>query len=188
MTRQQQEHKPKPGRPFTEYQFARTCALAWLRLNGMEMKEPASAVQIARKLGVQADKRGNGHAKQAVIEWHRIAISTSTKDPTVLEDDFYSSQAWRQARYQALRNCNGRCMLCGDPPGRFSLHVDHIKPRSKFPALALEPSNLQVLCRDCNLGKSNTDAIDWRTARREREDVEGEYSDRAIGKMLRQIA
>ena len=42
------------------------------------------------------------------------------------------------------------------------LQVDHIKPRSKFPHLALEISNLQVLCRDCNLGKGNRDATDWR--------------------------
>ena len=42
------------------------------------------------------------------------------------------------------------------------IHVDHIKPRSTHPELALDPNNLQVMCDDCNLGKSNTDQIDWR--------------------------
>jgi hypothetical protein len=35
------------------------------------------------------------------------------------------------------------------------LHVDHIKPVSKYPELKLEFDNLQILCENCNLGKSN---------------------------------
>ena len=31
--------------------------------------------------------------------------------------------------------------------------VDHIKPRSKYPELALEIENLRVLCRSCNSKK-----------------------------------
>lgn len=42
------------------------------------------------------------------------------------------------------------------------MHVDHIKPRSKYPALELVLSNLQVLCEDCNLGKLAHDETDWR--------------------------
>jgi len=42
------------------------------------------------------------------------------------------------------------------------LHVDHIKPRSKYPELSLTFSNLQILCEDCNFGKSNIDQTDWR--------------------------
>jgi hypothetical protein len=54
-------------------------------------------------------------------------------------------------------------VCCGARPTEANpLHVDHIKPRSKFPHLALSLSNLQVLCRQCNLGKSNTDDTDWR--------------------------
>jgi 5-methylcytosine-specific restriction endonuclease McrA len=53
--------------------------------------------------------------------------------------------------------------LCGTAPtpGK-PLHVDHIKPRSKYPELEYEISNLQILCDDCNLGKGNRDEIDWR--------------------------
>jgi hypothetical protein len=81
----------------------------------------------------------------------------------ILPSDFYFSDGWRAVRYQALRASKGTCVLCGTGPlpGK-PLHVDHIKPRSRYPGLELDPDNLQVLCADCNLGKSNTDSIDWR--------------------------
>ena len=77
--------------------------------------------------------------------------------------DFYETDEWRQVRYQALKRNDGRCECCGRRPSAENpLHVDHIKPRSKFPELALQISNLQVLCADCNYGKSNIDQTDWR--------------------------
>lgn len=78
---------------------------------------------------------------------------------------FYQSDAWREVRYRALKREGGACQCCGAraQPGK-PLHVDHIRPRSKFPALALEISNLQVLCADCNLGKRDWDQTDWRSA------------------------
>lgn len=76
---------------------------------------------------------------------------------------FYASDAWRAVRYQALRRSRGVCDCCASAPSPGKpLHVDHIKPRSRFPALSLVLENLQVLCADCNLGKGNTDTIDWR--------------------------
>lgn len=53
----------------------------------------------------------------------------------------------------------GKQMPCGE---KKKLHVDHIKPRSKYPELQLTLSNLQVLCHDCNMGKSAWDETDWR--------------------------
>ena len=77
--------------------------------------------------------------------------------------NFYLSPAWRAVRYQALKLHGGACQCCGKraTPGH-PLHVDHIKPRSKYPELALRLDNLQVLCDDCNMGKSNKDQTDWR--------------------------
>lgn len=76
---------------------------------------------------------------------------------------FYSTREWRQVRYQALKQNNGRCELCGaSKHDGARLHVDHIIPRSKRPELELTLSNLQVLCEECNIGKSNLDATDWR--------------------------
>jgi hypothetical protein len=76
---------------------------------------------------------------------------------------FYSSSEWKAIRYKALAVAGGRCACCGATSATGAvLHVDHIKPRSKFPELALDIANLQVLCRSCNEGKSNIDQTDWR--------------------------
>ena len=74
--------------------------------------------------------------------------------------NFFASREWLGARYEALLKHGRDCMCCGvlAQPA----HVDHIKPRSKYPELALDVNNLQILCRECNLGKSNTDETDWR--------------------------
>jgi len=80
------------------------------------------------------------------------------------KDDFYHSDDWLRIRYAALKRSNGTCACCGQRGQlRNPLHVDHIKPRSKYPQLALDLSNLQVLCQDCDLGKSNHDETDWRS-------------------------
>lgn len=78
-------------------------------------------------------------------------------------NSFYDSREWLSLRYEALRASAGRCVCCGARASQDNpLHVDHIKPRSKHPELALVLANLQVLCKSCNLGKSNTDDTDWR--------------------------
>ena len=70
---------------------------------------------------------------------------------------------WRAVRYKALKAGNGSCCLCGaTAKDGVKLHVDHIKPKSLYPHLEYELSNLQVLCEDCNIGKSNKDDTDWR--------------------------
>lgn len=79
-------------------------------------------------------------------------------------NDFYVSKEWRNIRYQVIKKHGGGCMACGRSKKEHGIviHVDHIKPRSTHPKLALCFDNLQLLCEDCNLGKSNTDRTDWR--------------------------
>lgn len=75
----------------------------------------------------------------------------------------YKSPQWRALRYEVLREQNGCCQLCGRKrKDGVILHVDHIIPLSKDWSKRLDKKNLQVLCEECNLGKSNTDEIDWR--------------------------
>lgn len=79
--------------------------------------------------------------------------------------NFYESREWRELRYRALVLHGGACQCCGaTAKDGVRLHVDHIKPRSLWPSLELQITNLQVLCESCNLGKSNKDATDWRPA------------------------
>lgn len=76
---------------------------------------------------------------------------------------FLASDRWAALRYETIRDRGARCECCGATPAQGAqLAVDHIKPRSLYPELALDPDNLQVLCRTCNRGKSNSDQTDWR--------------------------
>ena len=75
-------------------------------------------------------------------------------------EDFYASRPWQELRYQALLKHGRKCQCCFAT--NIELHVDHVRPISKYPNLALDFNNLQVLCRACNLGKSNKDETDFR--------------------------
>lgn len=75
---------------------------------------------------------------------------------------FQQSGEWAKVRYKALKRDGGRCLLCGrTAKDGVGIHVDHIKPKSKYPELALVLSNLQVLCSECNEGKGASDETDW---------------------------
>ena len=79
---------------------------------------------------------------------------------------FFVSDQWIKLRYKVLSSRGNRCECCGNSwtVGN-PLQVEHIKPRSHFPHLALDENNLQVLCRECNIGKRNGDMTDWRRLR-----------------------
>lgn len=90
-------------------------------------------------------------------------LQTQTRQPKRPTDIFLASWEWSALRYQALLRLGRKCQCCGATPATGAvLHVDHIKPRSKYPELALSLDNLQILCRTCNRGKSNTDETDFR--------------------------
>ena len=84
------------------------------------------------------------------------------KRKTGIGKDFYESWEWKKVRYEALMKHGAVCMLCGADRKTSVIHVDHIKPTSKFPELALQLDNLQVLCKSCNMGKSNIHQHDFR--------------------------
>lgn len=76
---------------------------------------------------------------------------------------FCDSPEWKEIRYKALLKYGRRCACCGATPQTGAImQVDHIKPRSRYPALALDLNNLQVLCKDCNTGKGAWDKTDFR--------------------------
>ncbi|MGE0435338.1 MAG: HNH endonuclease [Reyranellaceae bacterium] len=79
-----------------------------------------------------------------------------------LGDGFYASPRWLKLRYDTLRHYGPRCQCCGAVGPGAIIQVDHILPRRDYPELALDPGNLQVLCRACNLGKGADDTTDWR--------------------------
>lgn len=77
--------------------------------------------------------------------------------------DFYKSPEWARIRYMTLSEYGNSCMACGAKPPDVTIHVDHIKPISTHWSLRDNLLNLQVLCAQCNAGKSNVDYTDWRS-------------------------
>ena len=65
--------------------------------------------------------------------------------------EFYRSPEWIAARDECLAAKGRICSACGSTD---QINVDHIKPRSKFPELALEQTNLRPLCWPCNRAKA----------------------------------
>lgn len=62
----------------------------------------------------------------------------------------------KNMRFDVLKRDNFKCRACGRSPAndpKVKLQVDHIIPVSKCGETIL--SNLQTLCSDCNLGKTN---------------------------------
>ena len=147
------------------------------------MKQPEARKQVAKILkkklknsngwvglakNINPKVQGRVYAKSLVLKFLAShAKKQPKKSPTkekLNSKDFYESREWRRVRYAVLKKHGARCLCCGRSPNKHGIvvHVDHIKPRSKFPELELNPNNLQILCEDCNLGKSNLDSTDWR--------------------------
>lgn len=59
---------------------------------------------------------------------------------------------WKQQQWQKQSGC---CANCHSQVELFGSHIDHIKLLSRYPQLALDPSNLRILCPNCNLHKGS---------------------------------
>jgi 5-methylcytosine-specific restriction endonuclease McrA len=114
---------------------------------------------------VKASKKNKNRGK------NKQARQRVTKSDNQL---FYASDEWRELRIRALEKYECKCMMCGRSPRDHGIviHVDHIKPRSKYPHLSLVIENLQLLCAACNLGKKNKYETDWRPPTTLQEDAE----------------
>lgn len=127
---------------------------------------PTCGADIGERCRGKSQKRKRSH--EARVKAYQALINPSKKKRASAhkkKDGFYSSWEWKKVRYEALRIHGHRCQCCGWRPGDTEhgyLVVDHIKPRSKYPELELVISNTQVLCNDCNMGKSNIFEDDFR--------------------------
>lgn len=86
-------------------------------------------------------------------------LNNSKRKPK--NDCFYLSNRWIDLKLKVRRMYRCGCMKCGKT--NTEIHVDHIFPRSLHPELQYNIHNLQILCKDCNLEKSNKDFTDYRT-------------------------
>lgn len=118
------------------------------------------AQAILRRDGKSATDLSQIGAISVIHDWRakNPTIPLNVNDPS-----FYQSQAWREMRYRVLDFYGAKCHVCGATRHTGAvIQVDHIKPKSKYPHLALRFDNLVPTCRDCNLGKSNYGTRDWR--------------------------
>jgi len=76
------------------------------------------------------------------------------------DKSFYRTREWKELRLAVL-SAMPKCCLCGAGPEQGPLHVDHVKPRSLWPELSLDPANMQTLCGPCNMAKSNVVSIKY---------------------------
>ena len=124
-------------------------------------KKAAASTPRSKKL-TKAQKRAAALLKRKLTPTAKQSnLLLSGIDVTT--DAFLSTFQWRKVRMEALKKYGPRCMCCGATPATGAvMNVDHIKPRKKWPSLALDINNLQILCHDCNHGKGNWDQTDWR--------------------------
>lgn len=130
-----------------------------------------TASKLIRKKQIKAEKVRALEVKQETPEHLRADKPKAIPSPCfivecvdVKSSAFLKTRAWRELRYATIKRYGAVCLCCGATPKTSGepIQVDHIKPRSLFPELALDPENLQPLCAPCNQGKSNTDFTDWR--------------------------
>lgn len=102
-----------------------------------------------------------GYKQSTTKAVKKKAVVVSGVDVTTTA--FLDTYEWRKLRMEALKKYGPKCMCCGATPQTGAvMNVDHIKPRKLWPSLALDISNLQILCHECNHGKGNWDQTDWR--------------------------
>ncbi len=112
---------------------------------------------------------------EGVLPTLAAAKPKPVKPSISLKAAFYESWEWTTLRMKVLKVNNGRCECCGAGASDTTvggdlvrLHVDHIKPISKYWELRLDLKNLQVLCAECNRGKGAWDETDWRPGQKAR--------------------
>ena len=64
---------------------------------------------------------------------------------------------WKRKQYYLQE---GRCITCQKQISLKGSHIDHIKPLSRYPSLAIALDNLRILCADCNLRKGEKELLD----------------------------
>lgn len=178
-----QPRKKKRGKGVSngrKVNVARRQAVLVLKEAGQEVRGDLANLVLVNKL-VETGKLADGFygrkkAGSVLVAWYdRLDTKIkgtrdvakprnvqTAKPQNVKSDEFLESWEWTNLRYRVLQFHGRKCQCCGAQPPAVVLHVDHIKPRSLYPELAMEFDNLQVLCAACNKGKSNKHFEDFR--------------------------
>lgn len=107
-------------------------------LSEYEIAIRAKMVKTSRFLWPEAKK-----TEEKIANEQKLKKKASKR---YLRQKFENSKEWR-ALSLLVRAEEPMCRKCGATE---ELQADHIKPKSKYPELALVRSNIQTLCWTCN--------------------------------------
>jgi 5-methylcytosine-specific restriction endonuclease McrA len=133
-----------------------------VRNKQLRHKQDIQYKKVAKKRRVEELQNTLSRLRDLEQQFKEFRNKTEKKSPfdypkykSGMGKDFYSTREWRELRWKVVSISNGCCSVCGRNSKQHGviLHVDHIKPRSKYPQLELVQSNMQVLCEECNIGK-----------------------------------
>ena len=158
---------PRYDRTDDKTDLLRNLGVVWEALGrqprAKEMKQPVSAFSLSR------------YNKVFGVSWYGVCLEflswksgesvtditkatmTSEMMPSGKADGHRTRRSMSlSTRYEVLKRDSFRCGKCGRTPATekgVQLHVDHIKAWANGGETVLD--NLQTLCSDCNLGKSD---------------------------------
>ena len=120
-----------------------------------EMRKPLSSYD-----GSTYERRF-GTWRKALEEFvNYVNLGTDEKSPQEINNAHSAKRTARQPnlrlRFRVMLRDNFKCQHCGKSPATYQgivLNVDHIIPWSDGGETTIQ--NLQTLCTECNLGKSN---------------------------------
>lgn len=78
---------------------------------------------------------------------------------------FYKSYKWRKFRERIIKRDQEiciRCMITHNYIEKNNLEVHHIKPRSQYPELAFDETNVITLCKSCNTHLGTKGELDFK--------------------------
>jgi hypothetical protein len=144
----------------TDEEYFKNLEEVWVKLGRQpklnEMKQPLSkytgdAYRVRFGGWTKALEEFIKYANKKEITYTKKQTSKFSKHKTK------RSISWR-LKFLVMRRDGFKCKICGKNPAtnpKIVLHVDHIIPWSKGGETVEE--NLQTLCSECNIGKSNLD-------------------------------
>lgn len=98
-----------------------------------------------------------GSWKNAIMEFVKFKNNGVLKEENQNKEIKEKRRSFNNSlRYDIMKRDSFKCILCGASPATNSkteLEIDHIVPIAK--GGSNKESNLQTLCKNCNIGKSN---------------------------------
>jgi len=127
----------------------------------LRLREPHCVAQVTCTVTYTSPQGRNSYRRSAqwdfpqlghgLAELRRVRTERST---TAFLRRQERNRMTSRLRAEVLRRDSSRCQMCGTTPHHGAImHIDHIVPVSHGGTTVA--SNLQALCQDCNLGKSN---------------------------------